>query len=367
MDEGILLTLNAGSSSLKYAAYTRKLERLASGTVGRIGAEAEGHRDALSKALASVAAHGEHGEVRAIGHRVVHGGDRFVAPVRVDDAVVAALRELAALDPNHMPAAIALIDAVKERYPSAPQVACFDTAFHATMPRVAMLLPVPRRLEAAGVRRYGFHGLSYQSQIEQLGRAARGRVVMAHLGNGTSLCAARDGISVDTTMGFTPAGGVPMGTRTGDLDPGVLVHLLRTEGATADALDDLVNRRSGLLGVSGTSGDMRDLLAREGAQRAAAEAVELYCYSIRKAVGALAAALEGIDTLVFAGGIGENSPVVRARVCAGLAHLGVAIDIAANAESASVISAHGSACAVRVVRTDEEAVIARETAKILGG
>lgn len=364
MADECILTLNAGSSSLKYAAYARGLERLASGTVGRIGSSAKDHRDALDKVLTTIVTHGN---VRAVGHRVVHGGDRFIAPVRIDDAVLAELRRLAAIDPDHMPAAIELVETVRARLGSIVQVACFDTAFHAPMPRVAKLLPIPRSYEAAGVRRFGFHGLSYQSQIEQLGAAARGRVVMAHLGSGSSLCAARDGVSLDTTMGFTPTGGIPMRTRSGDLDPGVLVHILRTERMTADGLDELVNQRSGLLGVSGTSGDMRDLLAREATQRAAADAVDLFCYSARKAIGALAAVLGGIDALVFAGGIGENAPVVRARICAGLSHLGIAIDPAANAESASVISPHGSACAVRVIRTDEEAIIARETTSLLGG
>lgn len=362
--DGCILTLNAGSSSLKYAAYTGGLERLAGGTIGHIGTDVKNHRDALVKVLAAA---GAYGPIRAVGHRIVHGGDRFVAPVRIDDAVVSELRRLEALDPDHLPVAIALIDATRARQPAVIQVACFDTAFHASMPRVARLLPIPRQYEGAGIRRYGFHGLSYQSQIEQLGHAARGRVVMAHLGAGSSLCAALNGVSVDTTMGFTPAGGIPMATRTGDLDPGVLVHLLRTENTTAGALDDMINKRSGLLGVSGTSDDMRDLLAREGTHRAAADAVDLFCYSVRKAIGALAAVLAGIDTLVFSGGIGENAPVVRARVCAGLAHLGIAIDPAANAESAGVISVHGSACTVRVIRTDEEAILAREAAKLLGG
>lgn len=356
-----VLTLNAGSSSLKYALFAGA-SRVASASIGRLAADPAAHEAALSRALADVAAHGP---IAAVGHRVVHGGDRFVAPTRVDDAVVGELRRLAALDPDHLPAEIAVIEAMRARAPGTPQVACFDTAFHATMPRVSKLLPVPRRLFDAGVRRYGFHGLSYEYLLDRLGDAANGRVVMAHLGSGASLCACRDGRPVDTTMGFTPTGGVAMATRTGDLDPGVLVHLMRAEGASADALDDLVNRRGGLLGVSGSSGDMRDLLAREASDPAAADAVALFVHGVRKAVGALAATIDGLDTLVFSAGIGENAPAVRARVCAGLAHLGVALDDARNDAGAPVISTDASRCTVRVVRTDEEAVIARHTRRLL--
>jgi acetate kinase len=358
-----ILTLNAGSSSLKYAVYADGA-RVASGTVGRITTDPKDHEKALAEVLAAISAHGE---LRAVGHRVVYGGERFVAPVAIDDGVLAELRRLAPLAPDHLPAEIAIIEAMRARSKGTPQVACFDTAFHATLPRVARILPIPRRYEAAGVRRYGFHGLSYQSIVEKLGDAARGRVVMAHLGSGASLCAALDGKSVDTTMGFTATGGIPMGTRTGDLDPGVLLHVMRSENASAAALGDLVNKRSGLLGVSGTSADMRDLLAREEIDPAAADAVAMFCMGVRKAVGALAATLDGLDTLVFAAGIGENAPPVRARVCAGLSHLGVKVDRARNDMGADIVSTEASTCAVRVVRTDEEAVIARETAAVLRG
>jgi acetate kinase len=357
-----ILTLNAGSSSLKYALFVDGV-RVASATLGRIGTEMKDHGAALEKVLAAVGGY----EIGAVGHRVVHGGERFVAPVRIDDDVVAELRHLSLLDPDHLPAAIAIIEAMRVRWKATPQIACFDTAFHATMPRVSRLLPIPRRYEAAGVRRYGFHGLSYGYIVEHLGEAARGRLVMAHLGSGASLCAARDGKSVDTTMGFTPTGGIPMGTRTGDLDPGVLLYLMRSENASAADLDELVNKRSGLLGVSGTSADMRDLLAREPNDAAAADAVALFCHATRRAIGALAATLDGMDTLVFAGGIGENAPPVRARVCAGLSHLGVALDPTRNDAGVDIVSVVGSACTVRVVRTDEEAVIARETTALLKG
>ena len=358
-----ILTLNAGSSSLKYALYVDG-ERVAAATVDRIGTETEDHAAALEKALAAA---GDYGPLGAVGHRIVHGGERFVAPARVDDDVLAELHRLSALDPDHLPAEIALIEAMRARAKDTPQVACFDTAFHASMPRVSRLLPIPRRYEAAGVRRYGFHGLSYQSLVGRLGAAAMGRLVMAHLGSGASLCAACDGKSVDTTMGFTATGGIPMGTRTGDLDPGVLLYVMRTENASAAALDELVNKRSGLLGVSGSSADMRDLLDREASDPAAADAVALFCYGVRKAVGAMAAALDGMDTLVFAGGIGENATAVRERVCRGLSHLGVTLDPARNDVSADVVSTDSSACTVRVVQTDEEAVIARETSAVLKG
>jgi acetate kinase len=355
-----ILTLNVGSSSLKYALYL-DAKRVNSGSVDRIRTEAMSYQTALEKALDAIGT----GPLSAVGHRVVHGGERFVAPTRIDDDVLAELHRLAPLAPDHLPPQIALIEAIRARSATVPQVACFDTAFHATLPRVARILPIPRRYEVAGVRRYGFHGLSYDYLVSRLGDAARGRVVMAHLGSGASLCAARDGKSIDTTMGFTATGGIPMGTRTGDLDPGVILHLMRTENSSAAALDELVNKRSGLLGVSGTSADMRDLLARENADPAAADAVAMFCLGVRKSIGALAATLDGIDTLVFSGGIGENAAVVRDRVCRGLSHLGVTLDPSRNDASAEVVTTPTSACVVRVIRTDEEAVIARQTASVL--
>jgi acetate kinase len=359
----LILTLNAGSSSLKYALFVEGA-RVASATVGSIGAEATDHQAALTTALSALRGHGDLG---AVGHRIVHGGPRFVAPVRIDEDVLTELRGLAPIAPDHLPAAIALIEAMRAHAPSVPQFACFDTAFHAGMPRVSQLLPIPRRYQAEGVRRYGFHGLSYQSVVATLGEAARGRMIMAHLGSGASLCAARDGRSIDTTMGFTPTGGIPMATRTGDLDPGVLLFLMRTGVASAPDLDDLVNKRSGMLGVSGTSGDMQELLSREPTDPAAVDAVTLFCHCVRKAIGSMTAALDGLDTLVFAGGIGENAPAVRERICQGLTHLGIVLDAARNDAGQGVISTEASACTVRVVRTDEEAVIARETTTLLKG
>jgi acetate kinase len=280
------------------------------------------------------------------------------------------LRALSAYDPEHLPEEIRLIEAFRRRFPDLPQMACFDTAFHHDLPRIVRLLPIPRRYEALGVRRYGFHGLSYTFLMEELARldgdeAARGRVVLAHLGNGASLAAVRDAKAVDTTMSFTPTAGVPMGTRSGDLDPGLAGYLAHIETMTAKQFSEMTNSRSGLLGISETSSDMRALLDAEGRDMRAAEAVALFCYEIKKRIGAFAAALGGLDTLVFAGGIGENAPAVRARVCDGLGFLGVELDVERNKQTAAVISPDTSRVRVRVIHTDEERVIAEAVARLL--
>ena len=308
-------------------------------------------------------------EIAAVGHRVVHGGSRYHQPERVTAELIEELRKISPYDPDHLPGEIELIEAFRNRDPDLPQVACFDTAFHHDMPRVAQIVPIPRRYEAAGVRRYGFHGLSYAYLMEELARVAgpeeaRGRVILAHLGAGASLAAVRGGHSVDTTMGFTPASGLVMGTRTGDLDPGLVRFLSRAEGMTADQFDNLVNHESGLLGVSETSSDVRDLLARQNVDVRAAEAIELFCYQAKKWIGAFAAALGGIDTLVFAGGIGENAPEIRRRICAGLGFLGIALDEGRNASSAFLISTDQGPVKVRVIRTDEELMIAKAAARL---
>jgi acetate kinase len=385
-----ILTLNAGSSSLKFAVFTPgpPVRKLLSGAVARIGlpgatlaidagaapeghdVDAPDHATALEALLTALEPRYPLMRAVAAGHRVVHGGPRYDRAQRVTPAVLDELRRLSPLDVDHLPAEIAIVEALRRRAPELAQVACFDTAFHRTMPRVARLLAIPRRYEAEGVRRYGFHGLSYAFLVEELERvagagAARGRVVLAHLGSGASLCAVLDGCSVDTTMGFTPTSGIAMGTRSGDLDPGVLLHLMRSERMGADALDDLLNRRSGLLGISETSPDMRDLLAREADDPRAADAVALFCQQAKKAIGALAATLGGVDTLVFSGGIGALAAPVRARVAAGLEHLGIQLDGARNDAGAPVVSTDASRCTVRVVRTDEESIIARETLLVL--
>ena len=270
-------------------------------------------------------------DVVAIGHRIVHGGPKYLEHVSITPEVIGELRKIAPIDPDHLPGEIALIEALAKCFPGVPQVACFDTVFHRDMPTVAKLLPIPRKYIEQGVRRYGFHGLSYAYLMEELGRVAKpqanaGRVILAHLGNGCSMAAVRDGKCVDTTMAFTPTAGLMMGTRSGDLDPGVLVYLMRQDKLHADQIDELVNKQSGLLGVSAASADMRDLLAMEQKNIQAAEAVELFCYTARKSIGASSAALGGLDTLVFSGGIGENAVDVRRRICTGLEHLGVQID-----------------------------------------
>ncbi|HEX4149355.1 MAG TPA: acetate/propionate family kinase, partial [Pirellulales bacterium] len=306
--------------------------------------------------------------VSAVGHRIVHGGQHYSQPEQITPPMVAELKRLVPIDPTHLPGEIALIEAFERHLPDVPQVACFDTAFHRELPRVAWLLPIPRRYADQGVRRYGFHGLSFTYLLAELGRldpaAAAGRVVLAHLGAGASMAAVRGGQPIDTTMSFTPAAGLVMGTRAGDIDAGVLTYLMRSEGLDADQLDRLVNYQSGLLGLSETSSDMRDLLQRRPSDRRAADAVAAFCYQARKWVGALAAALGGLDALVFSGGIGENAPPVRAEICQGLEHLGIRLDAGRNDRAEPVISA-GSACRVRLIRTNEEAVIVDQVRRVI--
>ena len=371
-----VLCVNSGSSSLKLALYEDEAP-IASSAVEGIGlgegrltvrdASARVLRDepgvfpdagvALRSALAAARVPAPH----AAGHRIVHGGPDHTAPERVTAQLLAALRTLVPLAPLHLPAALHGIEAVSAHFPGLPQIACFDTAFHRRMPAVAQRLPLPRALGAKGIQRYGFHGLSYEYVVATLGAATLGRAVIAHLGNGASLAAVRDGLSVDTTMGFTPTGGLMMGTRSGDLDPGVLVHLLTHEGFDAGAIERLVDHESGLLGVSGKTSDMKVLLETRAAEPHAAEAVELFCYVLRKHIGAFAAVLGGIDTLVFTGGIGERAAPVREETCRGLEHLGIQVDRDRNARHDPIISAPGSACAVRIVRTEEDLMIARHT------
>ncbi len=305
-----------------------------------------------------------------VGHRVVHGGAKYSQPQRITGEMVEELHRLSAFDPEHLPEEILLTGAFHRRFPELAQVACFDTAFHHDMPRVAQLLPIPRRYEAQGVRRYGFHGLSYEFLMEELARldgaeAAQGRVILAHLGNGASLAAVSEGKSIDTSMSFTPAAGIPMSTRSGDLDPGLVWYLARTEGFDAKQFNEMVNFQSGLLGVSETSSDMRDLLEHETQDVRAAEAIALFCYQVKKCIGAFAAVLGGLDTLVFAGGVGENAPLVRERICAGLGFVGIELDQRRNAENAPLISQDTGRSMVRVIHTDEELMIARSVVHVL--
>jgi len=345
-----ILCLNRGSSTLKYAVFDDSLTRLSGGTIE--GARADAVEGALDAS----------GVPDAVVHRLVHGGPKLHQPQRITPELVAALRGIVHFAPIHLPPALACIEAVSRRHPRVPQVACFDTDFHWNLPAVARRLPLPRDLDEAGVRRFGFHGLSYEYIVSALGPRLGRRAVVAHLGNGASLAALLDGASVDTTMGLTPAGGIPMSTRSGDLDPGVLVFLL-ARGMPASEIEPLVSRRSGLLGISGLSGDMRTLLAAGSGE--AELAVEQFCYAIRKQIGAYAAALSGLDTLVFTGGIGEKATPVRERVCAGLSHLGVELDRERNARGEELISAARSRVAVLVVATDEDVVMARHARQVL--
>ncbi len=304
----------------------------------------------------------------AAGVRIVYGGPRNRAPTTITAALVSDLEQMISLDPDHTPQALATIRALQRHYPSLRLIACFDTAFHRTLPRVAQMYPLPHRFFDEGLVRYGFHGLSCEYILDEMraidAEAARQRMIVAHLGNGASMTAVRDGQSVDTTMGFTPAGGLMMGTRSGDLDPGVLVYLARAP-MTAAGVNDLVNRQAGLLGVSGITFDMRELLAREPDDERAADAVALFCHLGRKCLAGLAATLGGLDTLVFTGGIGENAAAVRARICAGLEFVGIQIDAASNGRNAAIISAEASRVVVRVMKTNEDLMIARHVRELL--
>ena len=359
----VVLCVNSGSSSLKTALF--EVDGAAERVLARAAhpVESDDYTAALDAALVSFDAQGLP-LPGAAGHRVVHGGPRHAEPVLVDHDVLTDLRELVPFAPLHMPAAIAGIDAIRDRW-DIPQVACFDTAFHRHMPELAQRLPLPDALWDAGVRRYGFHGLSYEYIVGALGAVQLGRAVIAHLGNGASMVAVDGGQSVDTTMGFTPAGGLVMSTRSGDLDPGVPVYLLREQGYDPDRLEQLVDREAGLVALSGDTSDMQVLLERRKRDRRAALAVDAFCYQARKHVGALATVLGGLDTIVFTGGIGEKAAAVRAGICDGLEHLGVELDDDANATDAAVISAPGGGCVVRVERTDEDLVIARHTGALV--
>tara|TARA_R110002111_G_scaffold99170_3_gene153211 strand:- start:3007 stop:4248 length:1242 start_codon:yes stop_codon:yes gene_type:complete len=386
-----VLTINGGSSSIKFALYgvgatmqaalRGKIDRIGlSGTTFSFsdsfsyqqdshGIEVADYSDAANFLLDWLAQKRDFSQISAVGHRVVHGMKHTV-PEIISQSLLDDLRRYISFDPDHLPGEIDLIERFRTRYPQLPQVACFDTAFHQTLPRVAKLLPIPRRFDAMGIQRYGFHGLSYaflMQALEQLAgkRVAQGRVILAHLGNGASLAAVRNGQSIDTSMGFTPSGGIPMGTRSGDLDPGVVEFMMQHEQLTTAQIKHLVNHESGLLGVSETSSDMRDLIKYESTDNRAAEAVELFCYQVKKHIGAYSAALSGLDTLVFAGGIGENAATVRARICSGLEFLGIEIEDQNNANNAEIISTKNSRVTVRVMHTDEELMLATTVCRVL--
>ncbi|MEO8779082.1 MAG: acetate/propionate family kinase [Rhodanobacter sp.] len=388
----LILTLNGGSSSIKFALFEASdvPQRILGGAIERMGqpqatletkgphaadhvsrqVNAPDHTAAVKVLMDAIQQRLGADFIAAVGHRVVQGGPNYSAPQLITDALIEDVRRLFSFDPEHLPEEILLIEEVRRRFPNLPQVACFDTAFHHDLPRVAQLLAIPRRYEKQGVRRYGFHGLSYEFLIGELANlagahAAQGRVILAHLGNGASLAAVHHGKSVDTSMGFTPSSGLPMGSRCGDIDPGLVGYLAQAEKMSARQFNAMATSQSGLLGISETSADMRDLLACETRDVRAAEAVALFCYQVRKWIGAFAAALGGLDTLVFAGGIGESAPLVRQRICAGLGFLGIELNPQRNARHAPLISTDAGRVQVRVIHTDEEIVIAKSTAHVL--
>jgi acetate kinase len=386
-----VLTVNAGSSSLKVATFAlwpdttmvvaAEVERIGlQGSLLRVtsvadrstsehGIEAPDQSAALRAVMEWLRQTGHDQAFKAVAHRIVHGGHLYRDPRTITVSVLHDLRALVWLDPDHMPQALAAIQTIAESHPGIPQIACFDTAFHRPLPRVAQMYALPRRFWDAGVRRYGFHGLSCEFIIHELSRiapaAAAGRVIIAHLGNGASLTAVRNGLSVETTMGFSPTGGLVMSTRSGDLDPSVLLYALQRERMSPEAVSRLVNHEAGMLGVSETTHDMRDLIEREATDSRAADAVALFCYGVRKDIGALVATLGGLETLVFTAGIGAHAASVRARICAGLSCFGIAIDAGRNAAHAPIVSRDGSAVVIRVMKTDEDRMLAGHARRVL--
>ena len=388
-----ILTLNGGSSSIKFALFESglALRRVWSGSIARIGLpgasltvmdlaggsrvsqkiSAPTHLAAVRVLTQWMEKKIAPGELAAIGHRIVHGGPKYHLPRRITPKLLRDLRRFTPFDPEHLPAEILLTEAFLLRFPKLPQFVCFDTAFHHNLPRIAQLLPIPLRYYAKGVRRYGFHGLTYEFLLGELrriagARTANGRLILAHLGNGASLAAVKNGRPVDTSMSLTPTAGLPMSTSSGDLDPGLAWYLARTETMSPRQFNHLVNFQSGLLGLSGSSSDMRDLLQRSARDPRAAAAIAVFCYQTKKFIGAYAAALGGLDTLVFSGGIGEHAPVVRARICDDLAFLGIHLDKRKNAANAVLISTRSSRVAVYVIPTDEECLIAQTVCRLLG-
>lgn len=381
--EKYILTINGGSSSIKFALYLAdgSFTRSMSGKIDRIGLPGsflvyvKGHnkevvretplvdfKAAVETLNSFLGEEVDFNNIVVAGHRIVHGMGRDRHAV-VTSELIAELKDISSIDPEHLPLEIAILETFAERHAALVQVACFDTVFHHDMPRVAQLLPLPRRFDAKGVRRYGFHGLSCGYLMEELRRVdparVEGRVIIAHLGNGASITAVQGGKSVDTSMGFTPTGGIPMSSRTGDLDPGALLHIMKSEGLSLDALNQLVNHESGLLGVSETSSNMYDLLEAQANDERARDAVNLFCYEAKKRIGAYAAAMGGVETIIFTGGMGENAPRIRTRICAGLEFLGITLDEVRDEGNEEIISLVSAPVCVRVMRTNEELMIAR--------
>jgi len=362
-----VLALNRGSSTIKFGLFTFEAQPrvLCRGTIDA----SDRQTAAFARVLERLAQQLRESRLTAVAHRLVHGGSELHEPEVVNDELVAVLEGLVHLAPNHMPDEIALVREAREVRPDVPQVVCFDTGFHRDLPEIASRLPIHDEFASRGVRRYGFHGLSYTFLMDALRERAAGsridRVILAHLGNGSSLAAVRDGRAIDTTMGFTPIGGVVMSTRTGDLDPGVVTQIARLHGWSADRLEDELSHRSGLAALSGGASDMRALLEREASDERSRLAVAIYCYEIKKRIGAYAAALGGVDALVFSGGIGEHAAPVRSKICAGLGFLGIEMDETANAANLPLVSSATSPVAVHVVGTDEEVVMARAAYRVL--
>ena len=380
----MILTINGGSSSIKFSLYEIKepLKQILSGAIENIGThnsqlnfividqekksisiDAKNHDQAANYLVKWLEKQQDFKLIKAIGHRIVFGMEH-TKPELITSDFLAELKKMSAFDPDHLPEEIKLIEVFQKRFPEIKQIACFDTSFHTSMPKIAQLLSIPRRYYDKGIKRYGFHGLSYAYLMEELenivGREiSKDKIILAHLGSGASLAAVKDGKSIDTSMGFTPNSGLPMGTRTGDLDPGVASYLMQNENLNLKEFDQVTNQESGLLGISETSGDMRELVDSEESDFRAAEAIELFCYQTKKWIGAFSAALEGLNILVFSGGIGENSPEVRERICQGLQFLGIELDGEKNESDQIIISKKKSKVKVYVIKTNEELMIAK--------
>jgi len=384
----VILVCNSGSSSLKFSVYETDgsaEQEITAGAFEEIGGPSSAftikkpgnstkinipdHTHAARILVDFLHSYDFQGQIKAIGHRIVHGGRDFVQPCRIEENVLGKLESFIPFAPDHLPQELSIIRQLEKAFPGIPQVACFDTAFHRTMPLRTQRFALPTSLYDEGVIRYGFHGLSCEYVIsklrEQDNRMVNGRIIIAHLGNGASMTAVRGGISIETTMGFTPAGGLIMSTRSGDLDPGVLVYLQREKKLTAAAINAMINRQAGLLSLSEFSSDMKILLEHAPTDERASLAVELFCYQSRKFIGALAAALEGLDLLIFTGGIGEHAPQIRENICRRLSFLGIHLNTPRNEDNTDIISAADSSVQVRVIQANEELMIARHTQRIL--
>jgi len=386
-----ILTINGGSSSIKFTIYELEkiLTQILSGSIENINSqnstfnftnsktkesintpiEINDFEDAANYLLDWLALQVAFNAVNAVGHRIVHGM-QHTSPEKISPELLQELKQIGAYDPEHLPGEIKLIEIFTKRYPAFIQVACFDTAFHSTMPHVAKLLPIPRKYFNMGIQRYGFHGLSYAYLMQELQRmagneTANGKIILAHLGNGASIAAVKNGKCIDTSMGFTPTAGLIMGTRSGDLDPGVAWYLLQVEKLTPKEFNDLINHQSGLLGISATTSDMKEIIKNKNTDTRSAEAFELFCYQAKKFIGAYIAALEGLDTLIFSGGIGEHSPAVRSQICDGLQFLGIELCEIKNMNNEDIISCATSKITVRVIKTNEELMIAKMVCNVL--